>query len=264
MKSAMLIKIPYYHIFGAIQMNPYLQPPGFLGTGASLLTDITLLAYILLIVPGMIAGFIFARRGQHRPHHKYTMIAITIVNWLLIIFLMLTAYRYDVVGNIGSQPTNARYLMPTIHAVLGLPAQLLATYVIYRMLREDSQVAAAKARGEKGPQLSKYWFKNAKPIMRLTLTLWLITALLGVFNYLIRYDILPNFGNNRGGVPAITAEPAATSEALTTAEPGTTAEPATTVEPGVTAEVMTTEEAATATRAPATTVEPGVTPEVTP
>ncbi len=251
-------------------MNPYLQPPGFLGTGASLLADITLLAYILLIVPGMITGFVFARRGRHRPHHKFTMITITAVNWLLIIFLMLTAYRYDVAGNIASQPANARYLMPTIHAVLGLPAQLLATYIIYRMLREDSQVAAAKARGEKGQQLSRYWFKNAKPVMRVTIILWLLTALLGVFNYLIRYDVLPNFGSNRGGIPAITAEPAAT------AEPGTTAEPATTVEPAGTAEVMTTEEAATATpkprpttkpaatSAPATTAEPGITPEVTP
>ncbi len=247
-------------------MNPYLQPSGFLGTGASLLADLTLLAYVLLIVPGMIAGFVFARRGKHRPHHKRTMITITVVNWLLIIFLMLFAYRYDVAGNIASQPSNARYLMPTIHAVLGLPAQLLATYVVYRMLREDSQVAAAKTRGEKGQQLSKYWFKNAKTFMRVTIVLWLLTALLGVFNYLIRYDILPSFASNRG-TPAVTLEPAATSEALTTAEPGITAEPATTAEPGVTAEPAATntpKPRPTATRAPATTAEPGVTPEVTP
>ncbi|MEP6985617.1 MAG: hypothetical protein ABI970_08465, partial [Chloroflexota bacterium] len=159
-------------------MNPYLQPSGFLGTGASLLADLTLLAYILLIVPGIITGFIFARRGKHRPHHKRTMITITVVNWLLIIFLMLTAYRYDVIGNIASQPANARYLMPTIHGILGLVAQVLATYVIFRMLREDSQVAAAKARGESGQALSKYWFKNAKTFMRITIILWLSFRLL--------------------------------------------------------------------------------------
>lgn len=242
-------------------MNPYLQPPGFLGTGASLLADITLVAYILLIVPGMIAGFVFARRGKHRPHHKRTMITITIINWILIIFLMLTAYRFDVIGNIASQPTNARYLMPTIHGLIGLVAQLLATYVVIRMLREDSQVAAAKARGEKGDQLSKYWFKNAKPFMRLTIILWLITALLGVFNYLIRYDLLPTFASN-SATPAVTAEPVATEAVLTT--PETTSEPATTVEPSTTAEVMTTQEPATATPKPATTPEPDITPEVTP
>src|SRR4051812_32632195 len=241
MKSAMLTKYPAITTLGANEMNPYLQPPGFLGTGASLLADLTLLAYILLIVPGMITGYIFARRGKHRPHHKLTMITITVVNWILIIFLMLTAYRYDVIGNIGSQPTNARYLMPTIHGILGLGAQLLATYIIFRMLREDSQVAAAKARGEKGQQLSKYWFTNAKTFMRITIILWLLTALLGLFNSLILYNVLPNFGNNRSAVPAVTVDPAATSEVLTTDEPGTTPEP------GVTPEVMTTEEVAIAT-----------------
>lgn len=229
-------------------MNPYLQPQGFLGTGASLLADLSLLAYVLLIVPGMVAGFVFARRGKHRPHHKTTMITITVVNWVLIFFLMIAAYRFDVVANIASQPANARYLLPTIHGILGLPAQLLATYVVYRMLREDTQVAAAKARGESGQQLSKYWFKSAKPVMRLTITLWLITALLGVFNYLVRYNVLPTF-DNVNVAPAVTEEPAATPEVTATPEPAATTEPATTVEPSVTAE------------APATTAEPATTRE---
>ncbi len=244
-------------------MNPYLQPQGFLGTGASLLADITLLAYVLLIVPGMIAGFVFARRGKHRPHHKNIMVFITVLNWALIIFLMLAAYRFDVVDNIASQPTNARYLMPTIHGILGIPAQLLATYIIYRMLREDSQVAAAKKRGENIQQLSKYWFKSAKPVMRFTIILWFITALLGIFNYLIRYDVLPTYADN-GDIPAVTAEPAATVEALVTDEPATTPEaaasvtpkPRPTAKPAVTDEPATTPEALSANQ-PAVTAEIG-------
>jgi uncharacterized membrane protein YozB (DUF420 family) len=205
----------------------YLEPQGFLGTGASLLADLTLVAYVLLIVPGMIAGYIFARRGQHRPHHKNVMITITIINWLLIIFLMVVAYRFDVIGNIGQQPGNARYLMPTIHGILGLPAQLLATYVVYRMLREDTQVASAKARGVPKDQLRQYWFLSAKPLMRITLILWLATALLGVFNYLIRYNVIPSFGTTPN-IPVVTEEPAATVEPAST--PATTPEPAATPE----------------------------------
>ena len=210
-------------------MNPYLQPPGFLGTGASLLADLTLIAYILLIVPGMIAGYTFARRGLHRPYHKYTMMTIVTVNWFLIIFLMLTAYSYDVIGNIGSQPGNPRYLMPTIHGILGLAAQGLATYVIYRMVREDTLVARGKQRGETKEQLSKYWFLNAKKFMRLTLVLWLATALLGIFSYLIRYDILPKF-SNAPIAPVATEEPSATDEPASTVEPTVTDEPAATLE----------------------------------
>lgn len=225
----------------------YLEPQGFLGTGASLLADLTLLAYILLIVPGMIAGFLFARMGKHRPQHKWTMITITVVNWLLIIFLMIVAYRFDVVGNIGSQPANPRYLMPTIHAVFGLPAQLLATYVIYRMLREDTLVARGKKRGESKEQLRKYWFLNAKPVMRLTLTLWLITSLLGVFNYLIRYEVLPIGGTGQG---APVATPEATPETAPAATPDAT--PAAEQESPVPAATEAAED------------EPAVTPEATP
>lgn len=203
-------------------MNLHLEPQGFLGTGASLLSDISLLAYILLLVPGMLAGLVFARRGQHRPQHKWIMIAITVINWLLIIFLMVASYRFDVAQNIGAEPSNTQYLMPTLHALLGLPAQLLATWVIIGMLREDSQVAAAKARGE--TNLQKYWFKNAKTKMRITLTLWLATALLGIVTYLIRYEVIPNTvlgGGANVPAPAATEDiptPEATEDVLVTPE----------------------------------------------
>jgi len=169
----------------------YLEPEGFLQTGASLLADLTLFGYIFLIVPAMIVGLVFARRGMHRPHHKYTMIAITTINWILIILLMVVAYDFDVIDNIGDQPGNSRYLIPSLHAIFGLPAQLFATYIIIRMLMEDYQVARAKKRGE--TKLDKYWFKSAKWMMRLTLGLWFATASLGIITYLVRYDLLDGF-----------------------------------------------------------------------
>jgi len=230
-------------------MNHYLEPAGFLGTGASLATDITLIAYLLLIIPGMLAGFYFARSGRHRPDHKWTMILITIVNFVLILGLMMFAYRYDVVDNISSQPDNFRYLMPTIHALFGLPSQVLALIIIINMLMEDRNVAAAKKRGE--TELSKYWWKLAKPIMRLTLFLWLVTATFGVLSYLIRYDVLslPS--------PAASIEPVATEEPepLETEEPVATEEP----DPMETDEPVATEEAE-----PMETDEPVATEEAEP
>jgi uncharacterized membrane protein YozB (DUF420 family) len=218
-------------------MNHYLEPAGFLGTGASLATDLTLLAYLLLIIPGMLAGWYFARNGQHRPAHKWTMITITIVNTILILGLMVVAYRFDVVDNISSQPDNFRYLMPTIHALFGLPAQILAIIIVINMLREDSAVAAAKKRGE--TDLSKYWWKWAKPVMRLTIVLWLITASFGVISYLIRYDVLSLQGSDTVVEPIATEEPAPVeteeAESVETEEPAPVeteeAEPVETEEP---------------------------------
>jgi hypothetical protein len=237
-------------------MNYYLEPSGFLGTGASLATDLTLIAYLLLIIPGMLAGFYFARSGRHRPDHKWTMILITIVNFVLIIGLMMFAYRYDVADNISSQPDNFRYLMPTIHALFGFPAQILAFIIIVNMLMEDRNVAAAKKRGE--TELSKYWWKWAKPVMRLTLVLWLVTSVFGVMSYLIRYDVLslPSSADSIEPVATEEPEPMETEEPMMTEEPEPIeteeVEPTATEEP----EPVETEEIGPTAPAPTATDEP--------
>jgi uncharacterized membrane protein YozB (DUF420 family) len=249
-------------------MNPYLEPRGFLGTGASLLADVTLLVYVLLLVPGMLVGFGFARSKKFRPHHKSTMITITALNWILIIFLMLAAYRFDVAPNINEQPGNTRYLIPAIHGVIGLVAQLMATYAVYRMVREDTLVKRGKARGETKEQLSRYWFTNAKPWMRVTLLLWLATALLGILNYLIRYEVIPNY---RVSVDVIA--PAATSEVLAPVATGEVLPPAATEEVQATESpesltistpVVTPEVEATETAVPRTVEAPIVTEQIAP
>jgi uncharacterized membrane protein YozB (DUF420 family) len=183
-------------------MNLSLETPGFLGTGATLLADITLVAYVFLILPAMIGGYITARSGHHRPQHKWLMIGVTLANWLLIIFLMWASLVGDVLPNLPANAAQPRYFLPGIHALLGAPAQLLATFIVFQMLREDTQVARARRRGE--TDLQKYWFKNAKWIMRLTLFLWTLTALLGIVSYLIRYEVI----GGGGAVPP----PAATEE----------------------------------------------------
>ena len=251
-------------------MNPYLEPHGFLGTGASLLADVTVLAYLLLIIPAMLVGFVFARRHLFRPYHKWTMTTITLINWILIIFLMLTAYRFDVPGNFPSQPSNTRYLLPVVHGIFGVPAQLLATYVIFRMFREDALVARAKRHGEK--DTSKYWFKSAKPIMRLTLALWLVTAVLGLLNYLTRYDVIPSYRLSANVVaPARTPElgsDSVLSPAATPEIPNSTSEaPAATAEiPAATEDIPVSTEELSASATPTQTPEalaPNATGEAT-
>jgi uncharacterized membrane protein YozB (DUF420 family) len=200
-------------------MDTYLNPPGFLGTGASLLADVTLLAYVFLIVPAMVAGLYFARTNRHRPQHRNTMMTITLVNWVLILWLMVAALTFDVTGNLGSQPGNPRYIFPAVHAAIGLTAQVLATYAIYRMVREDAQVAAAKRRGE--TDLQRYWFTSAKPVMRVVLLLWFVAAALGILSYLFRYQVI-SLGAASGAEPVATEEAggvAATEELPATGTP---------------------------------------------
>jgi uncharacterized membrane protein YozB (DUF420 family) len=239
-------------------MDPRLQP-GFLGTGASLMSDLSLLAYILLIVPAMVVGFVFARRKLFRPYHKYTMMTITIVNWVIIAFLMVFSYSRGVVPGLPQSIGQPPIFIPTIHLLLGGSAQFLATYAVLRMLREESQVRAAKARGDKN--VSRFYFKNAKPTMRLTLTLWLLTAAFGVITYFTFYT---RRGVNASAPPAATP---AVTPALT-APPEITAEsaegtPVVTPPPEETGEATPVVTAA-ATAAPDEDTPPAVTPAVTP
>jgi uncharacterized membrane protein YozB (DUF420 family) len=166
--------------------------PGFLGTGADLVADITLLAYILLIVPGMLAGFFFARRKMYEPAHKYTMTLIMMVNWVLIIFVMSVSYSRGVAPSVPAGLPQPVILFPTIHLVTGAIAQLLATYLVIRMWFEDVLPAALKV-------------KRIKRYMRFTLAMWLTTALLGVVIYLFWY-VLPASGTGDAGDPAATPD----------------------------------------------------------
>ena len=206
---------------GRERVNLDLEPPGFLGTGASLLADLTLVGYILVLVPLMLAGYQYARRGRHRPQHKWLMVAVTLANWVLIAGVMLAALRGDIAPNLPRQPANARYWLAALHALVGLPAQLLASFIVVRMLIEDRQVSRAKQRGER--DLARYWFRGARWTMRLTLVLWLAAALLGMVTYAVRYNVLAVPG------PVLLADPVATEEApVTTPEivpaPASTAE----------------------------------------
>src|SRR5215217_9583595 len=118
-------------------MDPRTPATGFLGTGASLASDIALLAYIFLIVPGMLMGFRFARRGKYAPHHKLTMTTITLFNWVLIFYLMAFSYSRTVAANVPQGLNQPFFLSPTIHLLTGLTAQIIGTVMVLRMWLEN-------------------------------------------------------------------------------------------------------------------------------
>ena len=209
---------------------------GFLGTGASGLSDLTLLVYLFLLTPGMLLGFVFARRKMFVPHHKLTMTAIVVLNWVLIIILMFGSYGSGVAPYLAEYFSDPRISLPTLHAITGGLGQLLATYLALRMWFE---------------KVLPPWImvKNIKLYMRITLSLWLISVALGVVIYFTWYTSPAQAGD--GVTPAVTAEPASTDEPtiviLTPAATEEVGEPVATEEPAAadeTGEPVATEEPA--------------------
>jgi len=61
------------------------------------------------------------------------MTTITIINWLLIIFVMAVTYDRDVAPQVPQNLKFSAVFIPTLHLLTGLTAQLLATYLVIRM-----------------------------------------------------------------------------------------------------------------------------------
>jgi uncharacterized membrane protein YozB (DUF420 family) len=191
---------------------------------ARLASDLTLLFFVVILAPAMLLGFSFARRKKFRPHHKYTMTAITLVIWLFILLLMIVSYRTwvapaEVGGPFGGDPA---HIIPTVHLITGGIAQILATYLVILMWTERTRFSWVVP---KFLQTS-----NIKPIMRTTLTLWLVTIALGVGIFLTWYSP----GGAAAPPPEATEEPVATEEPdvaeTEEAEPVESAEPVETEE----------------------------------
>ncbi|MBC7869381.1 MAG: hypothetical protein H7Y09_00970 [Chitinophagaceae bacterium] len=151
-----------------------MNEPGFLGTGATLSRDLTLIAYVFLLVPSMLIGYVFAKRKMFVPHHKMMMTGIMIFNWVLITLVMFISYRDYVAPNVPDGLNETFNLLPTLHLLTGAASQILATYLVFRMWFE---------------KVLPQWImvKNIKRYMRITLALWLTTALLGALIYLVWY-----------------------------------------------------------------------------
>jgi uncharacterized membrane protein YozB (DUF420 family) len=179
---------------------------GFLGANASLLADLTLLSYVLLLVPLMLLGLFYARKKRFEPNHKYVMTTITILNWLIIAFIMAVSYSDSVAPNVSDNLSERVYLLPTIHLITGGLAQLMATYLVIRMWFEKSL-----------PD----WFKikNIKLAMRTTLLLWLTTAVLGILIYLTWYNDDKSPINDKNVPAPVTTEEAGSLLPVTTEEP---------------------------------------------
>lgn len=163
---------------------------------------LTLLAYVFVLLPGMLTGFYFARRRRFSPHHRGVMTAVTVINWVLILWLMVTSYASAVLPNLPERLLQPTFLLPTLHLITGAVAQLLATYLVILMWTEQTRFE----------RMLPIRVRNIKRMMRLTLGLWVTTIGLGIAIYAVWY----------AAPPASPILPVSTEEAamLTTEEAG--------------------------------------------
>ena len=141
--------------------------PGFLGTDASLLADINLVAHILMFIV-LCLGVTAQLKGKYHWHDRF-QIPVVVLNFFFIIFVMIPSFM-NIAPQLPENLSETFFLVPTIHAVLGLLAQGVATYCL---------LAGLKILPRKIGVL-RYW-------MWLAFVLWTLATLAGIGIYLVWY-----------------------------------------------------------------------------
>jgi uncharacterized membrane protein YozB (DUF420 family) len=140
---------------------------GFLGTGATLGSDVNLVVQLLMGF-ALVLGMILARRGLFRAH-AVCQTSVVLLNVVFIASIMLPPFARDVVPALPWRLNQAYYLLPTLHALLGTIAQLLGIYIV---IRAGTNWLPEGLR-----------FQNYKAWMRTTLILWWSVIILGIATY---------------------------------------------------------------------------------
>ena len=133
--------------------------------GTRTAADINLVAQLLLLA-GLLAGFILARRKCFAQHANVQTAMVLLNLALILLFMVPSFYGYIIAG----QSVSGRVAQLMIgHGVLGIIAEVVALYLILRM------------RTTLIPK--QFRLGNIKFAMRATLALWAVLVLLGIGIY---------------------------------------------------------------------------------
>jgi len=144
---------------------------GFLGTGATFGADLNLVVQLTMGM-ALIAGVLLARRKCYRAH-GICQTTVLLLNLLMIALVMWPSFQQQVKPALSKVVHKWYYEVATIHAVLGMAAELLGLYIV---------VVA-------GTNVLPQWlrFKRWKFWMRAELALWAIVLVSGVGTYCAWY-----------------------------------------------------------------------------
>jgi uncharacterized membrane protein YozB (DUF420 family) len=144
---------------------------GFLGTGATFDADLNLVVQVIMGA-ALIAGSLLAKRKRYTAH-GICQTTVLLLNLVMIGLVMWPSFQQQVRPALPKVFHKWYYTAATIHAALGVTAELLGLYIV--------TVAGTNIL----PQRLR--FKNWKRWMRTELMLWSIVVLTGVGTYYAWY-----------------------------------------------------------------------------
>lgn len=144
---------------------------GFLRTNAPFYADLVLLLEIGMAL-ALLLGAFFARIHRY-GWHALCQSVVVLVNLIVILLVMVPAFRSRILPKLPGKITKGYYLLPCAHAVVGIAAETAGLYILL--------AAGTKVLPE------RFRLRNYRLWMRTTLVLWWGALLLGIATYVRWY-----------------------------------------------------------------------------
>ncbi len=151
-------------------MSDFLTEPGFLGTRATLRSDLTLVLILMTAILFNI-GFYLARH-KHFTAHRWVQTSAVILNTLVVLISMVTSYIIHILPGIPGKLGQGDYAVITAHGLIGVIALLFGVFVALR----GNELVPRPLR-----------FDNYKLFMRWAYALYMLATLGGILIYIIAF-----------------------------------------------------------------------------
>ena len=152
-------------------LSAFFPIKGFLGTGAPFGADLNLVVQLIMGL-ALIAGVLLAKQKRYTAH-GICQTTVLLLNLLMIGLVMWPSFQQQVKPALSKVLHKWYYEAATIHALLGIAAELLGLYIV---IVAGTNLVPQRLR-----------FKRWKLWMRTELVLWAIVLVSGVGTYCAWY-----------------------------------------------------------------------------
>src|SRR5450759_211895 len=111
-------------------MINFLDQPGFLGTHAPFISDLTLILILLTAILFTI-GWQLARH-KHFEAHRWVQTTTACLNAVVVLVVMIRSFVVHILPGIPGKLLQGDYAVTTVHALVGATGLLLGIFVVLR------------------------------------------------------------------------------------------------------------------------------------
>jgi len=149
-------------------MSNFFKYPGFLGTEAPFISDVTLIL-MFLTAALFTLGWRLAVRRRYTAH-RWVQTCAVLLNTVVVLIVMVSSFVIFILPGIPGKLGEGSYGITTVHALVGLVSLILGVYVVLV---------------GNGLLPKRLRFTNYKVFMRTSYVLYMLATFLGVVVYIV-------------------------------------------------------------------------------